>query len=252
MVCRPLHDTLLLNLTARLRLQLQNMTKLPSKNQPAGDVARFLQKQRAIRRIVDKSPRLVFAIDATASRQPTWDMACQLQAEMFSATAPMASLSVQLCFYRGFCDFQASDWLSDTAVLQELMARVHCEAGQTQLQRILRHGLVEHARVPVRALVFIGDAIEEPAATLLDLAGQCGLRKLPLFLFQEGANTTVRQTLQQMASLSGGAYCAFNQNSARTLQELLGAVARFAAGGRRALQDDRSGGAKLLLSQMKD
>lgn len=228
------------------------MAKPPSKNQEAGDVARFLQKQRAIRQFVDRSPRLMFAIDATASRQPTWDMACHLQGEMFNATAPISALSVQLCFYRGFRDFQASGWLSDTATLHGLMTRVRCEAGQTQLQRVLRHGLDEHSRVPVRALVFIGDAIEEPVGSLLDLAGQCGLRKLPLFLFQEGANATVRQTLKQMASLSGGAHCSFDHSSAQTLQELLGAVARFAAGGRRALQDDRSGGARLLLSQMKD
>lgn len=228
------------------------MAKPPSKNHEAGDVARFLQKQRAIRQFVDRSPRLMFAIDATASRQPTWDMACHLQGEMFSATAPISALSVQLCFYRGFRDFQASGWLSDTATLRGLMTRVRCEAGQTQLQRVLRHGLDEHSRVPVRALVFIGDAIEEPVGSLLDLAGQCGLRKLPLFLFQEGADASVRQTLQQMASLSGGAHCSFDHSSAKTLQELLGAVARFAAGGHRALQDDRSGGARLLLSQMKD
>lgn len=228
------------------------MARPPSKTPQAGEVARFLQKQRAIRQFVDRSPRLMFAVDATASRQPTWDMACQLQGEMFSATAPIAALSVQLCFYRGFRDFQASGWLNDTATLQALMSRVRCEAGQTQLQRVLRHGLDEHARVPVRALVFIGDAIEEAPGSLLDLAGQCGLRKLPLFLFQEGSDASVRQTLQQMASLSGGAHCSFDQTSAGTLQELLGAVARYAAGGRRALQDDRSGGARLLLSQMKD
>ncbi|TCO76145.1 VWA domain-containing protein [Chromatocurvus halotolerans] len=228
------------------------MARPPSKHSQAGEVARFLQKQRAIRQFVDRSPRLMFAVDATASRQPTWDMACHLQSEMFSATAPIAALSVQLCFYRGFRDFQASGWVNSTATLQALMSRVRCEAGQTQLQRVLRHGLDEHARVPVRALIFIGDAIEETPGSLLDLAGQCGLRKLPLFLFQEGADASVRQTLQQMASLSGGAHCSFDQNSAGTLQELLGAVARYAAGGRHALQDDRSRGARLLLSQMKD
>ena len=79
-----------------------SMADPPSKNQRSGDVARFLQKQRAISRFVQRNPRLMFAIDATASRQPTWDMACHLQGEMFSATAPIAELSVQLCFYRGF------------------------------------------------------------------------------------------------------------------------------------------------------
>jgi hypothetical protein len=40
--------------------------------------------------------RLVFALDATASRQPTWDTACELQAEMFREVAVIGGLSVQL------------------------------------------------------------------------------------------------------------------------------------------------------------
>jgi len=31
--------------------------------------------------------RLIFALDATASREPTWDRACRIQGEMFEATA---------------------------------------------------------------------------------------------------------------------------------------------------------------------
>ncbi len=228
------------------------MAKTPSTETRSGEVARFLQKTRAIRQFAERSPRLIFAVDATASRQATWDMACHLQGEMFSATAQIASLSVQLCFYRGFRDFKASGWLTDTDELRQLMSSVRCAAGQTQLERVLAHTLREHSAAPVRALVFIGDSVEEPQGLLLDLAGQCGLRKLPVFVFQEGADPTARQTLQRVAELSGGAHCRFDSSSSKTLQELLVAVARYAAGGRRALQDDRSGGARLLLSQIRD
>lgn len=227
------------------------MAKPPSRRASSGDVAQFLQKSRAISAVVSRQPRLIFAIDATASRQPTWDTACQLQREMFESARRHASLSVQLCFYRGFREFRASPWLNDSAALGRQMARVQCEGGHTQIGRLLRHALAEHARAPVRALVFIGDAMEESADTLCELAGQCGLRKMPLFLFQEGPLPEVRQTFKRMATLSGGAYAQFDSGSARALAALLGAVASYASGGRKALENDAGESAKLLLQQLK-
>jgi hypothetical protein len=54
-----------------------------------------------------------------------------------------------------------------------------------------------------------------------------------------------------MAKLSGGAYARFDNHSAGTLAALLGAVARYVAGGRTALEDSSSDSAKLLLQQLK-
>src|SRR5579864_5605483 len=56
--------------------------------------------------------RLIFAMDATASRQPSWDHACKIQGEMFDATTSLGGLDVQLVFYRGFNECKASRWLS--------------------------------------------------------------------------------------------------------------------------------------------
>lgn len=214
-------------------------------------VAQFLERKRAIDTYVSRNPRLIFAIDATASRQPTWDLACSLQSRMFSATQQIASLSVQLVYYRGLSECRASRWLGDTEALAQSMRRVFCEAGQTQIERILRHALSEQRKAPVRALVFIGDAMEENPTRLRELAGQCGLLKLPLFLFQEGSDPTVTAVFEDLARLSGGASCRFDQASAHTLAELLGAVARYAAGGRAALENKRGEGARLLLAQLK-
>ena len=91
------------------------MAKPPSRKSSSGEVARFLEKSRAISQFVDRQPRLLFAIDATASRQPTWDTASHLQQEMFRATAEVASLSVQLCYYRGFAELKAKWRQSRTA-----------------------------------------------------------------------------------------------------------------------------------------
>jgi hypothetical protein len=225
--------------------------KPPSRRSSAGEIDQFLQKSKAIAQVVERQPRLMFAIDATASRQPTWDSACHLQREMFKATSSIATLAVQLCYYRGFNEFFASRWLSDGERLGQLMGRVYCEGGQTQIARLLRHALKEQRKSKVRALVFIGDAMEENPDTLCDLAGQCGLLQLPLFLFQEGNNRQVQKTFRNMARLSDGAYARFDTHSAHTLAALLGAVARYAAGGRAALEKHTSDSAKLLLEQLK-
>ncbi len=227
------------------------MAKPPARKASSREVAQFLQKSRDITQFVEKQPRLLFAIDATASRQPTWDTACHHQREMFLASRQGASLAVQLCYYRGFNEFHASPWLTDSDALAGQMARVHCEGGHTQIARLLRHALDEHAKVKIRALVFIGDAMEENPDALCDLAGRCGLLGLPLFLFQEGRLRDVERTFRTMARISGGAWARFDARSARTLAELLGAVASFAAGGRAALADNRSEGAKLLLRQLE-
>jgi len=227
------------------------MAKTPSRRTSSTEIQQFLQKSQAIAEFVDRQPRLIFAVDATASRQPTWDRACHLQQEMFLATREIATLAVQLCYYRGFHEFRTSGWIKDSQALASLMGRVHCEGGHTQIKRLLNHALAEHAKAPVRALVFIGDAMEESADTLCDLAGQCGMKNLPLFLFQEGRQRSVETTFASMARLSGGANARFDASSAATLAALLGAVARYVAGGRQALEINPDEGAKLLLQQLK-
>ena len=227
------------------------MAKPPSRRSSSSEITQFLSKSKSITRFVGAQARLLFAMDATASRQPTWDHARRLQLEMFRATEDITQLSVQLCYYRGFHEFYASRWLTDGAAVSTLMASVTCEGGHTQIARLLRHAIQEHGKRPVKALVFIGDALEESPDTLCDLAGQCGILKLPLFLFQEGDDPAVKTTFRSMSKLSGGAWARFDATSASALASLLGAVASYAAGGRAALENSASEGAKLLLQQLK-
>lgn len=227
------------------------MAKPPARRSSAHEIERFLQRSRDISTFVSRQPRLLFAIDATASRQPTWNSACQVQREMFSATREIASLAVQLVYYRGFRELSASAWLTDSEQLSSLMAKVSCEGGHTQIGRLLRHAMAEHRKIPVRAVVFIGDAVEESPDSLCDLAGRCGLLQLPLFLFQEGRDPAVERCFRSMAKLSGGAFARFDSRSASTLAALLGAVARYAAGGRAALENSGGQSARLLLQQLK-
>lgn len=228
------------------------MAKLPTRRSSSRDIDAFLQKSRAISTVVGKQPRLLFSIDATASRQPTWDVACHLQQEMFRETRKLGSLAVQLAYYRGFHEFYASAWHTDSDALRGQMSAVECRGGQTQIARVLQHALQENSKARIRAAVFIGDAMEESADRLCDLAGRCGLNTLPLFLFQEGDHPVVESCFRDMARLSGGAYARFDRSSADTLAALLGAVAKYVAGGRQALEHGARDSDKLLLQQLRN
>jgi hypothetical protein len=190
-------------------------------------------------------------MDATASREPSWDHACRLQGEMFEATAALGGLDVQLVFYRGFGECKASRWLTTAAELHRAMRSVFCVGGETQIGRVLDHGLKEARARRVNALVFVGDAMEENVDALCRRAGELGLLGVRVFVFQEGSDPVAARAFQEIARLSRGAYCPFDAGSAAQLKALLGAVASFAAGGRRALAQygQQAGGAALLLAR---
>jgi hypothetical protein len=216
------------------------------------EVEAFLQKIAAMpaARPASGRGRLVFAMDATASRGPTWDRACQLQGEMFEATAALGGLEVQLVFYRGFKECKASKWLATGPQLHRAMRAVSCVGGQTQIARILGHAITAARAGQVNALVFVGDAMEESLDELLGLAGELALLGVPAFVFHEGGDPVAGRAFKEIARVTRGAYCPFDAASAEQLRALLGAVAAYAAGGRRALSDygKRTGGAALMLS----
>ncbi len=198
--------------------------------------------------------RLIFALDATASRDPTWDRACHLQAEMFVETSALGGLDVQLVYFRGFRECRASPWVSNSQDLVDKMVKVRCLGGLTQLNRVLRHAHKEASKRRVNALVYVGDAFEENVDKVSDTAGRLGLLGLRCFMFHEGADPAAERAFRQVAALSGGAYCHFDAASAQQLRDLLSAVAVYAAGGRPALEDfgKRRGGAVLQIThQMK-
>ncbi len=201
------------------------------------DIDRFIdQLQQAPALVTGGTGRLLFALDATASRQPTWDHASHLQSEMFTAAANLGGLQIQLCYFRGYREFQHSLWLTESRQLLQQMNQVHCAAGHTQIARILQHAINETRKKPVQAVVFIGDSMEETLDQLCQLAGQLGLLNTPVFLFQEGTDPITHRAMQQIARLSGGAHLQFDQRSASQLKALLKAVAIFATGGKKALE----------------
>jgi hypothetical protein len=220
------------------------------------EIDAFLSDVNALRSAVKENQRgrLIFALDATMSRQPTWDQACRLQADMFREAAAVGGLDIQLVYYRGLGECRASPWITEPARLGALMSRIDCRGGHTQIAKVLGHACRENERGKVGTLVFVGDAMEESLDDLCAGAGALGLRNVPAFMFQEGYDEVCEQAFREIARLTRGAFCRFAPGAAHELAELLRAAAAYAAGGRKALADlkqRRSAGAIKLLEQLK-
>ena len=231
-----------------------DQTPAPVSSRP--EIAEFLERVRALgpASASGRRGRLIFALDATMSRQPTWDTACTLQAGMFRSAAAAGGLDIQLVYFRGLGECRASGWVASGERLAQLMSAIDCRGGHTQIRKILGHARAETERRKVQALVFVGDAMEEPVDDLCVAAGELGLLGVPVFLFQEGHDPIAEQAFREIARLTRGAYCRFAPGAAHELAELLRAVAAYAAGGLAALaelSDRRHAGALKLLAQLK-
>jgi hypothetical protein len=230
-------------------------------SEPAAPASRaeidaFLAQVRSLERgpASGRRGRLIFALDATMSRQPTWDTACKLQADMFLEAQAIGGLDVQLVYFRGLGECRASRWVSEPAALAALMEKIECHGGLTQLRKVLAHARAETEKAKVQALVYVGDAMEEKVDPLCAMAGELGLRGVPAFMFHEGHDAAVERAYREIARLSRGACCRFDAGAAHQLRELLRAVAAYAAGGMKALDDlsaRHNAGAIKLLEQMR-
>ncbi len=225
---------------------------LGSRQGVRSDVAAFLTKSRMLARPNEAADgMLLFAMDATMSRQPTWDMAITLQAGMFTAIPKNAALQVQLLYFRGMGECRASKWVVDAEALARLMSGIACRGGDTQIGKVFSHARAEHKKRRINAVVFVGDAIEENVDALASQAGELGLLGLPLFLFQEGQDSRVEAAFREFARLSKGAYARFDSSAPQHLAELLKAVAAFASGGQNNLRLQSSAAARGLLAQIE-
>jgi hypothetical protein len=222
---------------------------------PRAEIDRFLDQIKTLGPAVKtgRSGRLIFALDATMSRQPTWDQACKLQAEMFREAAAAGGLDIQLVYYRGLSECRASPWIANPDRLGTLMSGIDCRGGHTQIAKVLAHAIGENDNGKVAVLVFVGDAMEESLDELCARAGELGLRNMKAFMFQEGYDPIAEQAFHEIARLTGGAFCRFAPGAAHELAQLLRAAAAYAAGGLTALKDLKAHGLAVtrLIDQLK-
>ena len=204
----------------------------------SSEIDAFVGKLRIMKKAgsMDKNGRLIFAMDATASREPSWDQACHLQSEMFLEALNIGKLEVQLAYYRGYGEFKVTKWLCNSESLLNSMLKVRCLGGQTQIEKVLKQAIKETQQKRVQAVILIGDAFEEDIDLISHAAGQLGMLGVPVFCFHEGNDPLAKIGFTQIAKLTKGAYCSFNSSSASQLRELLKAVAIFAVGGLKELE----------------
>ncbi|MEM8844817.1 MAG: VWA domain-containing protein [Pseudomonadota bacterium] len=215
-------------------------------------VQEFLKKSGQIATSEQNSGRLLFAMDATGSREHSWDMACKIQADMFMSTQEMGALEISLCYYRGYHEFHAFSWTKNAAQLRDQMLQVRCVPGHTQIKRTLEYAAASCVKQKIKAVVLVGDCIEESIDEVGHSAGKLGMMGVPVFVFHEGTDSVAKGAFEHIAKLSNGAYCPFDQNSVAQLKELLCAVAAFTVGGLSALEEhsEKSRIAKSMLKQL--
>lgn len=202
-----------------------------------GEVAAFLAKTKLVRQAQEAkglkpvSGHLVFALDATMSRQPTWDVACSLQSEMFNVAAEHGGLATQLVYFRGTSECRASRWTRSADDMIRWMERFDCRAGRTQIGRILTHVKNETLKTRLNAVVYVGDSLEENPDEIVGLAGDIALKGVPVFVFQEGNDSLASTIFRDIARLTGGAYAQFDSGAKHKLSEYLKGIAAYAASG---------------------
>jgi hypothetical protein len=234
---------------------MAGLLKVDEKQEGASRVEQFLARKGFG---LANSGRLIFALDATASRQATWNAARELTAGMIAEASSVGRLSLQLVYFKGGMGGAAgrcvaSAWTDDPGKLSAWMNRVTCETGFTQITRVLRHAQSEALIAPVGALVYVGDMCEPVNDDLDKLSGAAlalGKLKTPVFAFQEGQDPEAEKAFREIARLSGGAYGRFDSGGAKQLSELLRGAATFAVGGLTALEGRKDSSARLLLQQL--
>lgn len=227
------------------------MANLPSKPSSSKDVSAFLAKAACVPALSQVKGRLIFAVDATMSRQPTWDRAIEIQADMFKVAETIGKLAVQLVYFRGRGEFRASGWTTTPRALADQMRGVSCRSGFTQLQRVLSHVADEARRTRIGALVYIGDCFEEDPELTAKAAGALALLGVPAFMFHEGDEPNAAATFREIAMLTKGVYARFDHGAAARLREFLTAAAVYATGGSVALHEygEKVGGDLLMLAR---
>jgi hypothetical protein len=183
-------------------------------------------------------PRLVFAFDATASREPAWDAARQVTDALVRALP--GQLDVALAVHGGSRLHTFTDFTTDARTLRDRAAGITCLAGMTRLLPILRASLAKPA---VRVVVYTGDVYEESLAAGRRIADAMGLRKVRLIVLHDTSDPAARRDAEiflDLARRTGGCVLPFDASAPDRLRELLAAIAAYAVGGTELLQQQRS------------
>jgi hypothetical protein len=192
-------------------------------------------------------PCLVFAVDATASREPAWATARQVTDALVKALP--GELDVALAVHGGSRVHTFTEFTTDANTLRDRAAGIACKAGLTRLLPILSAGL---ERPAVRVVIYIGDVFEESLAQGRRLADAMGAKGTKLIVLHDTADPAARRDAEvfwDLAKRTGGCVLPFDASTSGRLRDLLSALAVYAVGGEKLLRerrDDLPGAVALL------
>jgi hypothetical protein len=195
-------------------------------------------------------PRLIFGVDATASREPAWATARQVTDALVRALP--GELDVALAVHGGSRLHTFTEFTANPGHLRDRAAGVACISGHTRMLPILSRALAEKN---VRVVVYIGDVFEESPSRGRRLADDMGKRGIRLIVLHDVADWTARRDAElflDLARRTGGCVLPFDASAAARLRELLAAVAVYAVGGTALLREKEAAlpGATLLLRHL--
>jgi hypothetical protein len=179
-------------------------------------------------------PRLVLAIDATASREPAWEAAKATTDALFE-TLP-GELDVALAAHGGSRVTLFTPFTAKPAALRDQASSVRCAAGATRMVEIL-----DRCRdIDVRVVVYIGDVFEESLEEAENVATSLRLRGTRVIVLHDRAQAPAwdvsAEAFQRIAKITEGAVLPFDAAALEQLRDILQAVATLAVGGVKLLQ----------------
>jgi hypothetical protein len=195
--------------------------------------------------------RLVFGIDATASRQRALATSAALTEEMLEAMP--GELDVALAVHGGNRVHTFTPFFTDAFMVQELVAGIRCKTGHTRMLDILERVLKTEG---VSVVVYVGDTFEEDAKRARKVATALGARGTRLIILHDTSTYTSdgAEVFSMMAKITSGAVLPFDSSALPKLRELLSAVAVLAVGGTELLvaKQEAMPAARLLLAHLKE
>ena len=157
---------------------------------PAPHIPPALREERA---------RLVFAVDATASRSAAWEAAKQLTDILFEAIP--GKLDVALAVHGGGRVHTFTAFTADAGRLRDMAMGIRCRSGDTRLIDILARAVREKPKV----VVYIGDCFEESQREAVSVAEQLKAQGTRVIFLRDGNDRTAARVFPKLAALTGGA-----------------------------------------------
>ena len=185
--------------------------------------------------------RLLFSLDATASREEAWAVATQITGTMFDSVPD--DIEVALAYHGGNYVQEMTGFSKKPKVFADKLHTIKCRAGATDLNGILRRAVDCQG---LACIVYIGDCFEEDQEVAEALAKQLKLKGVKLFMFHDrsseknGFNVDyAAHVFKTLVDITGGAVMDFNAQAPKKAEELLAAIAVYTVGGQKLLKSQQ-------------